>query len=425
MSFQKNYEKLMDEMLGLEIIDTHEHLMQESERLALTPDFSTMFAHYCKGDLLAAGMTRAQLDTFYSEKTPVDEKWAMFEPYYQVIQDGSYARAAHIAMEKFYDMSRLNSLADAEELTGKIRKANKKGLYKKVLKDTCNIRISLNYGISTEQDPAYFAPVIFATDHTHPNRDFIRGIEAQVGVSCGNLNNYVSAIWEQFRQLKEQGMKGIKFHSAYMRDLNFAATTHAQAEEVFLRITEEGYGWRNSHLGYRESKPLQDYLVHRFCEIAEELDVPIIFHTGLQGDIDHNPDDSRPLRMWNLPHRYRNIDFVLLHAGLPWLEDAGLMAKQYSNVYLDLAWSQLMSPEITTRALKAWMDLVPMNKIFAFGGDYFVVEKVYGHLMIARQNIARALADKMETAGMPFDRAKAWLQAMFWDNPKRVFKLEI
>jgi hypothetical protein len=44
---------------------------------------------------------------------------------------------------------------------------------------------------------------------------------------------------------------------------------------------------------------------------------------------------------------------------------------------------------------------------------------------MAKQDIARALASKMETDGMPFDRAKAWSQAILFDNPKRVYKLDI
>jgi predicted TIM-barrel fold metal-dependent hydrolase len=136
----------------------------------------------------------------------------------------------------------------------------------------------------------------------------------------------------------------------------------------------------------------------------------------------HNADDARPLRLWNLPNRHRTTDFIILHGGFPWMDDAGMLAKHYSNVYLDMAWAHLMSPAISSRALQDWIDLVPMNKVLGFGGDYGVVEKVYGHQTLARQAIARALAAKMEE-GMPLARAQAWLQAMMVDNPARVYRL--
>jgi len=423
-SFRNNYDRLLDHMADMDIVDTHEHLIPEEERVAGSPDFSTMFGHYCVGDLKSAGMSNKDVDAFYGPNTPVDEKWRIFEPYYHLIRDGGFVRAAHIAMEKFYGFSRLDSLADAEALTAKIRKANKPGLYEKVLKDACGIRVVLNYGISTH-GPEWLAPVMFATDYTHVNKAEIRRLEESLGVTCANLDGYVSALWEQFRQWKEQGMKGIKLHSAYMRDLHFVPRTHAEAQAVFLRIMEEEYGARNAGLGYEESRPLQDYLVCRLAEMAGEMDVPMSFHTGLQGGNEQRVDDSLPLPLWNLAHRYRRVRFVLLHAGLPWVEDAAMLAKQYPNVYLDMAWTHLMSPEISRRALRTWIDMVPINKVLGFGGDYSVVEKIYGHLELAKQNIARALAAKIDGDGMPLERARAWIQALLWDNPKEVFRLEI
>lgn len=418
-----NYEQLMEMMLNMEVIDSHEHLCPEKVRLAQTPNFTTLFCHYAQSDLVAAGLRGEDLKTVFGAGSTIEEKWSAFQPYYDRVRDGSYSRSAHIAMEKFYGVSELNSLADAERVTKAIQKANKPGLYKKVLKDACKIRVSMNYGNITD-DREFFQPVIYGMDYIQATRDTIRGLENEMDVACGNLTAYVDAVWEKYRQLKEQGMKGIKIGIAYQRDLNFAARTHAEAEEVFLRITEEGYGWRNTNLGYEEMRPFHDYMVHRFCEIAGELDIPIVFHTGLQTNHDHNADDSRPLRLWNLPHRYRRTDFVILHSGFPWLEDGALLAKQYRNVYLDLAWTHIMSPEIVTRSLQSIVDLVPMHKVIGFGGDYCIIEKVYGHLMIAKQDIARAFSTKIDNGGMTLPRAKAWAQAMLWDNPVNVFRLE-
>ncbi len=380
------------------------------------------FSHYCQSDLLASGMPPREVAAFLSDKTALDEKWRLFEPYYPRIQDGSYCRAAHLAMKKFYGMSGLRSLADAEALTAKIRKANKPGLYRKVLKNACRIRVAMNYG-SLSDDPQFFAPVLFVNHYAEVNKATIRNLEDELGVSCGSLSSYVAALRQQLQGWKAKGMKGMKFHFAYMRDLYFAPRTQAEAESLFNRALEEGYGWRSVSLGFEESRPLQDYLVHRLVEIAGELGVPVVFHTGLQAMRDHRPDDARPTRLWNLPHRYRGVDFVLLHSGCPWTEDAALLCKHYPNVYLDMGFVHLMSPEIATRALRAWVDLVPMHKIIGFGGDYCVVEKVYGHLMLARQNIAEALAAKMARDGMSWERAAAWVRAMLFDNPNRIFRL--
>ena len=78
-------------------------------------------------------------------------------------------------------------------------------------------------------------------------------MEDKLGTTCGNLSAYVEAVREDLRRAKAKGLKGIKFHLAYMRDLYFAPQTPADAERVFLRVLEEGYGWRPVSLGYESS----------------------------------------------------------------------------------------------------------------------------------------------------------------------------
>jgi predicted TIM-barrel fold metal-dependent hydrolase len=421
-SEQHYYEGLLDLMSGMEIIDTHEHLPSEAERIGQPRDFSHLFSHYCVSDLGAAGMPAKEMGRFFAAETPLDEKWRLFAPYYDRIRDGSYCRAAHLAMERFYGMDGLDSPADCERLTAAMAEANVAGLYRTVLKDACRIRVSMNFG-SSGDDPEFFATVPFVHEYVEVTKGVIRGLEDELGVSCATLTAFVEAARDKLHRQKEKGIRGLKFALAYNRDLHFAPRALAEAEPLFNRVMEEGYGWRPHTLGWEEMRPLTDFMVHRLVEIAGELEIPVVFHTGMQAHHDHNADDSRPLRLWNLPHRHRNVDFIILHAGFPWMTDAAMLAKHYPNVYLDMAWTHLMSPEIATRALLEWVDLVPMHKIFGFGGDYCVVEKVYGHLVLARRNIARALAAKMDRDAMPAPRAQAWLQAILFDNPSSVYAL--
>jgi predicted RNA methylase len=63
-----------------------------------------------------------------------------------------------------------------------------------------------------------------------------------------------------------------------------------------------------------------------------------------------------------------------------------------------------------------------MNKVFAFGADYVrCIEKVYGHLHIARENVAIVLGDRVDRQLMDLDEAKQVLKAWFYDNPKQFY----
>ena len=115
----------------------------------------------------------------------------------------------------------------------------------------------------------------------------------------------------------------------------------------------------------------------------------------------------------------------MLHAGIPWMDEAAVMAKHFPNLYLDMGWTHAMSPELSCRAIKSYIDLLPRNKVIGFGGDYTVVEKVFGHLTWARENIARALNRKIDEGAISDAAAREWVKAILHNNPIEVFKLDI
>ncbi len=88
-----------------------------------------------------------------------------------------------------------------------------------------------------------------------------------------------------------------------------------------------------------------------------------------------------------------------------------------------MAWGHIISPVASVNALVEWLDAVPANKISAFGGDYCFVDVVYGHQLLARQNVAQALAIKVDAGVFDLSRAKEIATWLFVDNPSRIFNL--
>jgi len=417
------YEELLDYITTLPVIDSHEHLPTEKDRVAQKVDFATLFSHYCKDDLMAAGLPADDLQKLLGPAS-VEEKWAIFAPFYDRMADGSYARCAHLAMQKFYGIKRLGTLADAQALTEKIRSANRPGLYKKVLKDACNIVTCMNFAGPEANE--FVTPVAFVTHLAEvSNLPGLEAVAREAGRALPTLQRYVQAMGDVLAKLKQRGTKGIKLHFAYMRPICFEAVPAADAERLFNRIADEGHGWRYGVLGYEEARPLQDYLVHRLVELAGDLDLTVVFHSGIQAGQNMRLDNARPGGLCGLLGRFSRVRFNLLHAGLPWMDQAAIMAKQFPNLYLDMGWTHAISPELATRAVRAYVDLVPRNKVLGFGGDYSVVEKVYGHLVLARQNIARALADKVGNGAISEARARKWARALMHDNAIEAYCLDV
>jgi hypothetical protein len=70
------------------------------------------------------------------------------------------------------------------------------------------------------------------------------------------------------------------------------------------------------------------------------------------------------------------------------------------------------------------IDLVPVNKIIAFGGDYSKpVENVYGHLVMARENISEVLGNRIEEGLLTENEAVGIAKRWFYDNPKELYQL--
>jgi len=65
---------IFDKVAQTTLIDTHEHLCPEKDRLTRKDDWFFITSHYFNNDFLAAGMSREQLSKLYSTNLDVQAK---------------------------------------------------------------------------------------------------------------------------------------------------------------------------------------------------------------------------------------------------------------------------------------------------------------------------------------------------------------
>lgn len=81
------FEVIYEQVCKIPLLDTHEHLIDESERLGCTKpfipcdDWTTIFGLYSKFDFVSAGMSKNEIDSISSPDTDPLEKWKIMEPY--------------------------------------------------------------------------------------------------------------------------------------------------------------------------------------------------------------------------------------------------------------------------------------------------------------------------------------------------------
>jgi len=438
-------ESIRSAIEDIRIVDTHEHIMAEAERNDYALDFSYLFAHYNSSDLVSAGMPPRLMEAVrlpmyryrvaYNkrmrlgrvipeperEDMSLEERWQALEPYWEAIRNTAYARQTLITARDIFDVDDLNKDTYVQ-LSQAIADSRRPGWYHHVMKEKAGIDVSVIDVHTTDVDRDLFAPVV-RLDHfiAVGSRVELGYLEEETGFAIHSLDDLVKAMCGALEQHVANGAAGVKSGLAYRRTLRYDKVSRHEAEIVFNRIA--------SHLGegpsWAEAKPLQDYMMHQVIRAAIDIGLPIQIHTGLQEGNENIITNSNPTHLINLFIEYREAKFDLFHGGYPYVHEWATLAKNFANVYPDLTWVHIISPEIGRRLLHELIETVPGNKIMAYGGDSLTVEMAYAHSRMARDVVARVLSEKVDEGYMGEEEAIALGRKMLRDNPAALFKLPL
>lgn len=439
-----SYSELKRFIDDLWIVDTHEHLVPETNRVLSEVDpLSTFLNQYVSSDLVSSGMSHDDLEMIRDPSMPLKERWEIFAPHWRLIQKTGYSRAIKIAVRDLYGFDGITD-ENYFELTKKMRLANKKGLYKWVLRDKSKIEFSiidpLLGSLDSSQSPLkqYNCCSLVFTYRFEDfllllDRSSLESLSAKCGIAIHSLSDLVKAFEIAFGEASKS-LVCVKIALAYNRPIFFEKTTFNEAEKafnklssqrLFRRVTVDG-GRRTLPEGVpaEEMKTFQDFMVHRLIHLAIKHNLPVQIHTGLQEGNENIITSANPTDLTNLFMEYKEARFDIFHGSYPYVGELAVLAKNFQNVYIDMAWLHIISPYVARRALSEWLDTVPSNKILGFGGDYVFVEGIYGHSVLARDNVARVLAKKVEEEGYSLVEAKELARMILRDNALNLFSLK-
>jgi len=169
--------------------------------------------------------------------------------------------------------------------------------------------------------------------------------------------------------------------------------------------------------------PLQDYLIHYILRFADESKIPIQVHTGLQEGYGNYITNADPTLLLGLFNEYKRVRFDIFHGGYPYCNELVAIVKNFQNVYANLAWLHIISLTAARLYLHQLIEAVPSNKVFGFGGDYIFIGGMYGHLQIAKENIARVLFEKVQEEYFSEKEEIDYARKMLYDNAKDFYNL--
>ncbi len=417
------FQEIFEYVEGLTIIDSHEHLPHREEAREKDTDvLKEYLAHYYNRDLISAGLKLEDFQKVIDHEIPIMERWDIVEPFWNNCRYTGYGRALDISVKALYNIHRI-SRDTIEELDAAFQKSLKPGHFKRVLKDMSKIEVSL-LDANLDCDPYFFKSVYRLDNFIYPESSWtLKQIEENTGVKINSMDDWLEACEIALDNAFESGAVALKSGLAYNRTLKYERVTKNDAEAHFNQVFNalNSPDWDISSLAI--GKPFQDYMMHFVLRLANKRGLTFQFHTGLQEGNGNLISNSDPSLLSNLFLEYPDVDFDIFHIGYPYQHVLSALAKNFPNVYIDMCWAHIISPTASINALCEWIDSVPFNKIIAFGGDYLIIDAVYGHQYLARTNVSKSLSYKVEEGIFGVDEAKHIANMLFYDNPKSIFKL--
>ena len=423
------YQQLKSYIDGLEIVDTHEHLPAYECMRSPTDDVLTEYLRqYFVVDLASSGLPWADLEKVLRTGLSIEEKWKLVAPYWEISRNTGYGQALDISAEALYGISKIDG-STIEELNDKFIKARQDGgMFRKVLKDLCKTKTCMLDNLvkpgSIDADPKFFTTACRVNPWISLyGRDDIKYLEDLAGARIAGFADLLDACKAYLQNIYDMGCRVYKCSVAYSRPLKFERRTYAEAEAAFNKIFSSQRGYDAGKACGEERRNYEDYMMHFILSFANQNGMTIQIHTGIQEGNGNLLTNSNPELLENLFPEYPYVWFDIFHIGYPYQHVLGAYAKMYPNVFIDMCWAHAISPAASRMVLFEWLDVMPLNKVNAFGGDYCFIDAVYGHLELARRNVAHVLAEKVRGGDFDIEQGQKAAKMLFHDNPVRVFQL--
>jgi predicted TIM-barrel fold metal-dependent hydrolase len=214
------------------------------------------------------------------------------------------------------------------------------------------------------------------------------------------------------------GTVALKSIAAYRSGLAIAPVSLQEARACFNTLKES---WTT---GCRLSaKPLIDFLIMESMTIAARQRLPVQFHTGF-GDPDLDLRNSNPLHLrWLLEAPgWREVPVVLLHAGYPFVREAGYLAAVYPQVYVDVG---LTIPFVSIAGMQAvlrhLLELAPATKLLFSTDAHLTPELFYLGARWGRETLARVLEGAVHDGDLTASEADSTAERILHTNALRLY----
>jgi len=436
--------RLLDCVVKMPVVDCHDHLCGPERDLksAIAEPILMLITPYLMSDIWSAGANDEEIALLQSRDVSTDDKWPVFHRLWTATEHTAYARIVKLMLREVFNIEELTRQSldrileqragyDVSNYMGSLENKGIKAVIADVLmqmswEGPVTDRYFGNPVLKEFLDgdlamPDMWHPV-FPLPYFHEFRhvDFISYVSTASKMNITSLKEYEEAVFNLMDRGKRQGIIALKDQSAYLRSISYDLPTRSEAEKIFNKVLIDP----RNQLSWPEAKPLGDYLFHQYMRFARELHLPVQIHTGYVGGIRNRVDKANAAHFASVLELHSEVKFDLFHGNWPYMGDLLFLVKNYPNAFLDLCWLPAIDPLYTQELITHAVMTVPHSKIHGFGGDYILwPEFVAAHLSLAREVIADALSDLVESNWLTENEAILIAADWLFNNPNRFYNL--
>lgn len=231
-----------------------------------------------------------------------------------------------------------------------------------------------------------------------PRRDRLAD---SVGIEPRDASTWRAFLDRIYDIAAERNTTGIKQLQAYSRHLDFP------------RRSDSEVVW-SGELNEEQITVFKDWVMNECCKRAHERGWPHQVHVGT-----HNITESSPMPLQSLARRYPKMNIVMIHCW-PFLDEAGWLAKQLPNVYIDTCWAPVLNPEYFRKAISGWINYVPVHKVMC-SHDSTTVEMAAGSSLFTREILTEILMEQMNKLALDSSRTIRAASDMLHNNSVRIY----
>ena len=375
------------------LVDTHEHLRRESEWLDDGPDIlQDLFDNYVRADLHTAGASTEAMRRLMDASDPdIAARFRGVQAAWQATEFTGYGEAVRLIASQVYGLDEITpaGLASAAGRTAELRRPGERY---RLLHDVANLDQVQTDDLRWPCPPDASGPEFFLYDlswFTFCMGDVdVPAVAAETGIEVSGLASLRRAMEAIFARHAPCAI-AVKAQHAYARTLAWSERSDADAEAALQKVLRSA----NGAVDQAAYLCLGDWCWARGVELAIEHNLPFKIHTGYYAGNDRMPTGYIAAgNMCALFARYPEARFVLMHIAYPYSDEIAALAKHYRNIWVDLCWAWSIDPYSSADFLRRFIHSVPINKLFAFGGDTTWPTAALAYARQARRGIRRALA---------------------------------